>query len=280
MLINSELPLTMLKENKSLNEYDFVLFHLYQQYPEYRDYYKEMRRSNPKRLMILDNSAYEYFVKGETLDQEAFVSAILDLMPDFYILPDTLMDKDKTLKDSFEFLEKYEVRIIQSHPPRPLNVPKPLAVAQGNSEDELFDCLLKYKEAGIRQVALPFHNSFYKEIYADHSSASWRIKFGVLTDDHRYALGRIQFVQHARLLLKKFEHVHLLGSHCPYEKLWHPDCIKTIDTGYPVKCGIEGHELFREPSKPNIIIDQFMTVPLTDQQRELIISNVIRFKEL
>ena len=60
MLINSELPLTMLKENATLNEYDFVLFHLYQQHPEYRDYYKEMRRSNPKRLMIFDNSTYEY----------------------------------------------------------------------------------------------------------------------------------------------------------------------------------------------------------------------------
>ena len=72
-------------------------------------------------------------------------------------------------------------------------------------------------------------------------------------------MGRIQFVRDAALLLKKFDHVHLLGSHCPYEKRMHPDWIKTFDTGYPVKCGIAGCELFKESVKPDIIIDDFMT---------------------
>jgi serine/threonine protein phosphatase PrpC len=31
----------------------------------YREYYYKMRRVHPERLMILDNSAYEFFIKGE-----------------------------------------------------------------------------------------------------------------------------------------------------------------------------------------------------------------------
>ena len=37
-----------------------------------------------------------------------------------------------------------------------------------------------------------------------------------------------------------------------------------MDTGYPVKCAIEGYELFKEPYKPNIIIAK------QDKETELI----------
>lgn len=280
MLINSELPLTMLQDNLRLNEYDFVLFHLYLQYPEYREYYKELRRTHPDRLMILDNSAYEFFVKHEKLDLNLYKKAIIDLCPDYYILPDVLMDKEETLSKSFTFIAVHEIPIIQAFTNTGKKVPKPLAVAQGNSADELFDCLLKYYREHVRAIALPFHNSFYKEYYRDDIANQFRAEFGSITDDHRYAMGRIQFVRDAALLLKKFDHVHLLGSHCPYEKRMHPDWIKTFDTGYPVKCGIAGHELFKESVKPDIIIDDFMTKELSTHQQALIECNVWKFRNL
>jgi hypothetical protein len=109
MLINSELPICMLDRNNDLNEYDFVLFHLYISNKEYREFYWKQRLSQPNRLMILDNSAYEFFIKGETLDMDTFVRVINELQPDMYILPDTLMNMDKTLKDTREFLSKYNI---------------------------------------------------------------------------------------------------------------------------------------------------------------------------
>lgn len=281
MLINSELPLTMLDKNLELNEYDFVLFHLCKQYPEYKDYYKQLRQSHPDRLMILDNSAYEFFVKGETLDVAEYIDLIQELAPDMYILPDVLMDKQATLDGVFNFMLYNKIKVDEAF--RFSKAPQPLAVAQGNSAEDLFDCLLKYWYYGIKNVAIPFHNSFYKDYHGfvtPNLYNTWRLGFGQLTEDHKYAIGRIEFVRAAALLLKKFEYVHLLGSHCPWEKAFHPMSVQSIDTGYPVKCGIEGHELFKEPAKPDIIIDDFMTEPLTEAQITLIENNIKKFKSL
>lgn len=282
--INSELPLTMLGNNLRLNDYDFVLFHLYKEFPEYRNYYKKLRETHPDRIMIFDNSAYEFFVKGEKLDLDEYAKAVIDLRPDYYILPDKLMDKKETLEMTFSFIALHELEIIRAFSNTGKIVPKPLAVAQGNTADELFDCLLKYREEHIRNVALPFHSSFYKDEYIDRDANIMRVEFGKLTDDHRYMLGRVKFIRDAKMLLKRFEYVHLLGSHCPYEKAIYQargyDFIKSIDTGYPVKCAIAEFELFQEPTKPDIIIDDFMTTPLNDIQTMLIDLNVTKFKNL
>ena len=281
--INSELPLTMLNRNLELNEYDFVLFHLYKAYPEYREYYKQLRETHPERIMIFDNSAYEFFVKGEQLNLEEYAQAVIDLRPDYYILPDKLMDKQATLDMTFTFMAVHELNIIRAFANTGKIVPKPLAVAQGNSAKELFNCLLKYHEERIRNVALPFHNSFFKDSYSPYENRM-RLEFGRLTEDHKYMLGRHWFIKSAEMLLREFEHVHLLGSHCPFEKRLYEeagfDFIKTMDTGYPVKCAIAGYELFKEPEKPNIIIDEFMTTPLTPEQQTLIDININKFKAL
>jgi hypothetical protein len=286
MKINSELPLTMLDMNMELNEYDFVLFHLYKQYPKYREYYKRMRHENPGRLMIFDNSAYEFYVKGETLDLAEYADAIIDLRPDLFILPDVLMDKDKTIDKTFKFLSQYYFSdIIHSFAFSAHYIPKPLAVAQGNTADELFDCLMLYYNERLKYVAIPFHNSFYKqcpdnnamEMFVNNMADDGGHVWG--TDDMRYAAGRVRFVKQAELLLKKFHHVHLLGSHCPMEKKLYGNYIKTIDTGYPVKCGIAGYELEEEPTKPDIIIDDFMTKRLSQKTKDLIIRNVNKFRE-
>lgn len=284
ILINSELPLTMLDRNVELNQYDFVLFHLYKEYPEYREYYRNLRITNPTRTMILDNSAYEFFVKGEKLDLDSFTDVIIELRPDYFILPDKLMDQKKTLDMTMTFLAIQHHRILKAFVNTGKRIPKPLAVAQGNSARELFDCLLKYNAEQIKDVALPFHNSFFKEEYSDEYANRIRLEFGRLTEDHKYMLGRHWFITSAKLLLQSFNYVHLLGSHCPFEKRLYEeagfDFIKSIDTGYPVKCAIAGYELFKEPSKPNIIIDDFMTTPLTENQKALIDLNINKFKSL
>lgn len=51
-----------------------------------------------------------------------------------------------------------------------------------------------------------------------------------------------------------------------------------MDTGYPVKCAIEGEVLGREKSKPNIIIDDFMLDEFSMSEQRLIEDNVNTFK--
>ena len=271
---NSELPLCMLHRNIDLNSYDFVLFHLYKENEQYRNYYKNLRKNFAERLMIFDNSAYEFYVKGEPLNLTEYYNAILDLKPDYYILPDVLMDYDKTMFGVRRFLylcNTDEMKECGS---------KPLAVAQGDSVIELQRALTYYLNLGIDAVAIPFHNSFFKRMEVD-DDIYWDFceEFGGDNVDANYAMGRVQFMRDNEDLLKRFNHVHLLGSHQPFEKKYYKQW-QTMDTGYPVKCAILGVELGKDFEKPNIIIDDFLDKDLDDQTKLLIESNVLTFKNM
>lgn len=268
--INSELPNCMLDLNNELNDYDFILFHLYKNNNVYKEYYKQNKSNN--RFTILDNSAYEFYVKGEELDVESYVDTICELNPNLYILPDVLMDKEKTLNGVFKFLKEYKDKIESK------TDSKPLAVVQGNSEEEFMECLLQYRDNGISNIAIPFHNSFFLDIKPDEYILNdFGSEFGKINKDHKYAMGRIQWVIKNKYILNLFDHVHFLGSHCPLEKVYYKD-YQSMDTGYPVKLGMVGEKLFREREKPNIIIDEFIDEELTSQTKMLIIDNVLKFK--
>lgn len=274
MKTNCELPLCLMDKNLELNEYDFVLYHLYSTNERYKNYYQSVRFNNPDRIMILDNSAYEYFVKGESLDIESFINCILELNPTYYILPDVLMDKEKTLNNTVKFM----VNMLGKGSTQS----QPLAVAQGVTEEEMVDCLLQFEEWGIKNVAIPFHNSFFKSlsIYtAEDIKNDFLSEYGRITEDIYYALGRIAFVDRYRDLLKRFDYVHMLGSHCPLEKVYYKD-FDSMDTGYPVKCGYVGDELFKEACKPNVIIDEFLNEELDIETKTRIEDNVNLFKNL
>jgi hypothetical protein len=279
MKINSELPNCLLDRNNELNEYDFVLFHLYESDVQYKEYYLSQRRLYPDRLMIFDNSAYEYYVKGETLDLQLYYEAICELAPDYYILPDVLMDKEKTIRGVEEFLDLYEVSIGLS-----TGKSQPLAVAQGMTEDDLIDCLDMYKRNGIRNIAIPFHNRFFKTkscvvpTIIQETFLKWHNTVAV-TDDMMYAMGRVKFVLENYKYLKEFDYVHMLGSHDPLEKIFYRS-FNSMDTGYPVKCALEGYELGKEPHKPDVIIDEFLNKELDQSTKELIANNVLIFRLL
>lgn len=269
----------MLHRNNVINEYDFVLFHLYISNDEYRKYYLEQRKIAPKRLMIFDNSAYEFYVKGEQLDLQEFFEAICELKPDMYILPDVLMSKEKTLEGVHKFVDLY-MEDIHTYSPNS----NPMAVAQGVTEDELIECLSLYKEMGITCVAIPFHNTFFKEMGKNVLPEIEEIfcKFHnttTITTDMRYAMGRVKFSRNHFLFLKTFDHVHMLGSHSVAEKAFY-DWIDTMDTGYPVKCAIEGYMLGMEPHKPEVIIDEFLDKELPLATQYLIETNVLKFRNL
>lgn len=274
MITNSELPISLLKYNLELNDYDFVLFHLLKSNSEYREYYYNMRRVHPERLMILDNSAYEFFIKGEILDLDEFKYYIEDLQPDYYILPDVLMDQKKTLDGVELFLKKYNIESKNAFNP------KPLAVAQGNNNEELLDCILRYNELNIEYIGIPFHLSFYKTYpIKDDISHEFMCEYGECNEDLLYAMGRASWIRDNENIFKHFDKVHILGSHCPLEKLFYKD-LYSMDTGYPVKLGIVGKKLFEEKQKPNIIIDDFLDDRLSENQINLIKTNIELFKKI
>lgn len=295
MKTNSELPVSLLKShNEKLNDFDFVLFHLYVSDSEYREYFNNMRESLPERMMILDNSAYEFFVKGETLDLDQYEQVIKDLNPDYYILPDTLMDREKTVMDVLRFREKHQKNIeTYFESILPDGAPQPIAVVQGNSIDEFNRCLMNFLNLGYKNIAIPFHNSFFKEEIdecdGDIAYAFATAGYNICTEDVRYAMGRCMWMKHYGIGILAPEGIpgytmlHFLGSHCPAEKkylktLFSKNSKVSMDTGYPVKCGVVGMVLGKEKNKPNIIIDDFMYDQFSDETIKLIEDNVTKFK--
>ena len=277
MITNCELPNTLLNYNMELNDYDFVLFHLLRDNSEYREYYYNMRRIHPERLMILDNSAYEFFIKNETLEMGEFYKAIIELNPDYYILPDTLMNMAKTIIDTKSFLNIYGVSIRKDE-----NIKsEPIAVVQGNSVAEMGFCASEYKKLKINAIAFPFHNSFYRNMDVDVDIMNdFFSEFGPDNVDAEYAMGRVQLMRNWKGWLKdSFKHIHLLGSHQPYEKKYYHD-FDTMDTGYPVKCALEGVMLGNDYKKPNTIIDDFLDKDLEDGVKERIKINIKLFKQI
>ena len=53
-----------------------------------------------------------------------------------------------------------------------------------------------------------------------------------------------------------------------------------MDTGYPTKVALEGYALFEEPSKPEVILDDFIDEEIADMDKPLIISNIQKFHDL
>lgn len=273
MKTNNELPLCMMDHNLTLNDYDFVLFHLYKENELYREYYKAVRKTYPDRLMILDNSAYEFYIKGCSLDCDNFVDIINELKPDYYILPDYLMDMDKTLQASIDFLKNYGDKIKHS---------KPMGVLQGYGYIDFSTLLYTYKNNNIKAIAIPFHNDWYRDILID-DDLYWEFmeEFGGNNIDADYARGRVQTVRNISHWFGDFDHIHLLGTHQPFEKKYYKRfAIDTMDTGYPVKLALEGVKLGTEISKPNTIIDDFMNDDLDKDVRDLIKENIMEFKRL
>lgn len=274
--INSELPNCMLDCNNDLNEYDFVLYHLLISDKTYRDYYIEQRKREPFRIMILDNSAYEFFVKGEKLNIKDYLNIVVKLKPDYFILPDTLMDKKETLNQVRETLRIIKNDTIYN---KIFECSRPLGVLQGNSTQELIECAFQYNTLDINNLCIPFHNSFFKDIgkcskYAKELS---EMAGKDVDDDILYAAGRVEFMSNP--ILKKYDYIHLLGSHCIWEKVYYKD-FDSMDTGYPVKCGYCEIELGREKKKPDIIIDSFLNENLTTSQIDTIKYNVGKFKSI
>lgn len=277
MKINSELPMCMLGENNKINGIDFILHHLLQSNEEYRKFWMNRDKS---RVSILDNSGYEYYIKGETVDMSKFVEDILELKPTYYILPDYLMRKESTLSSSSFFLGFHATVDSPYGTMNRFPDSKPMGVLQGNSVEDFAECMSYYKTWNdtyiipLEAIAIPFHNGFFKEMKVDDDIvADFLDVYDEITEDHRYAMGRIQYVRDHFEELRQFKYVHFLGSHCPLEVMYYKD-FESMDTAYPVKLAVERVTLGDETHKPTTLIDDFFEDELEEGVKQMIRDNV------
>ena len=144
MLVSHESPISILEESKTYNDYDYALVHLFEEYPEYYNFFVESLKQG--REVILDNSIFEL---GVAFEQQEFAKWIEKLNPTFYIVPDVLEDADATMH-SFEMWNKdfSDMRGLK------------IGAVQGKNYRELVECY-RYMVTNADLIAISFDYSYY-----------------------------------------------------------------------------------------------------------------------
>lgn len=219
--IAHESPKSIFNKVQGYTDYDYALVHLFEEDEEYYTLFEEALKNG--REVILDNSIFEL---EEAFDADKFAYWIDTLKPTWYIIPDALEDKDKTVMQMAEWNSRYS------------DLPgKKIGVVQGKDYNEIAKCY-KYmdKVADVDMIAISFDYSYY-EISAPHPNryVSWMLGRPVL-------LGRL-FMDG---IINTEKPHHLLGVSLPQEGLFYKtagyEWIYSMDTSNPVVHGMKGIE--------------------------------------
>lgn len=216
MLISHEVPISILKESRKFNDYDYALVHLFETEPEYYDYFVDSIRLG--RKVILDNSIFEL---GEAFDSKKFFYWIDKLKPTEYIIPDVLEDALGTMDNALDWKENYWSETPKSS--------KCIGVVQGKSYEDLVNCYQYLDEViNVDKIAFSFDYSYYLDV-CPHPN-KWM----------GYTMGRVTTL--SRMLedgiINKNKPHHLLGCSLPIEFMFYRgedfSWIETLDTSNPV----------------------------------------------
>ena len=144
--IAHESPKSIFNQVQNVTDYDYALVHLFEEDPEYLQQFKEAKEKG--REIILDNSIFEL---EEAFDAEKFAGWVLELRPDWYIVPDALEDAKKTCSQMAAWNIKYK------------DLPgKKIGVVQGKTYKQINTCY-EYmdKTANVDMIAISFDYSYY-----------------------------------------------------------------------------------------------------------------------
>lgn len=230
MKISHEVPLSLLEESKSFNDYDYCLVHLLDKYPEYRDFYKDSNRE-----VILDNSIFEL---GEAYNDEDLIYHINDIKPTYYIIPDVLEDCSGTIERAKRFLDK--AGNIKS---------KTIGVVQGKTYEELVKCHeFMDKEANVDKIAISFDYSYYERMFdlsAEHAKDLLFTENDKINKYLKWKIGRFLTLSdlYYDKVINKNKPYHLLGCSLPQEGTFYKHerfkFIDSVDTSNPIVHGIK-----------------------------------------
>lgn len=218
MIISHEVPIPMLPMSRYFNDYDYALVHLFEEYPEYFDFYKESVEMG--RHVLLDNSIFEL---GVAFSGDQYAKWVEKLNPTEYIVPDVLDNAQATLASAMSWFSTYNLK------------QKTILVTQGESLDQMVWCAGKLTTMSER-LAVPFNATAYERALPELPPLfAWmhgrRILIDRLIDEE---------------IITNGESVHLLGCSVPQEfqhyKGSRYSMIHSVDTSNPVVKAIEGSE--------------------------------------
>jgi len=257
--IAHESPKSIFEEVQKFTDYDYALVHLFE---EDEEYLRQFERAVSKgREVILDNSIFEL---EEAFDADKFAKWVNHLRPTWYIIPDSLENGAKTIKQAEDWFSKYK------------DLPgKSIGVAQGLTYGDIVRTYQYLDELGVDMIAISFDYSYYNNFAVPHPNkyVSWM-------------LGRVKLLGDLVKdgIINKDKPHHLLGCGLPQEFSFykHADYnfIYSLDTSNPVVHGIKGIQYNTDGlwSKESQKLHELIDYPLDKLDINLILNNIQKFR--
>jgi hypothetical protein len=259
--ISHEVPLDLLNNSPTFNDYDYCLPTYFLKYEKYREYFLKAREKG--RFIILDNGLFE----GDTFTDNQLLLMIEEIQPNIFVVPDAWNDYNFTLEKAVKWKENYYNKI-----PKTTEL---MVVLQGKSYIHLQDLYDKC-----------YYRYHYTHFGFNHSSVAYNNIYPHTNPHISKMMGRMEAFKTmiAENTLVKSNYHHFLGCELPQEfylldndtKAW----INSIDTSNPVVWGAKGVQYpdLGFLDKPKEKIDAFMEANLSDQYSD-IIFNINKFKK-
>lgn len=261
MKISHEVPLALLERSLHFNDYQYILPHLADLHPKYKEFMLKYRQQEDS-FSIMDNGLFE----GVIHTIQDLVEKINLFHPDIFIVPDEWNNKCNTYKNA-----KYWFNVVKNQLPQTTNL---MVVLQGETIYELAELYMECADLGYKYFAFNHSSEAYQSIGHPNKLIN-----------QTYGRQRVvnKFINDG--LIKDNHYIHLLGASTPQEFLYykHPyfNCIKSVDTSSPIINGMldilyDEHGLFTKPSNK---IEEFFESSLEDKIGN-IIFNINKFREI
>jgi hypothetical protein len=258
--VSHEVPICLFEHNKKWSDYDYVLPHLLDKFPEYEKYMREAKAKD--RYIIMDNSLHEL---GKPYSEDRLIHWVNEIQPNEFIVPDLWENSIGTLQLATHWMDKT----------LPDKVTK-VAVVQAKSYDAAVNLYLAYKKLGYKKIAFSYGAEYFNKVCPHVNRHLGK------------ALGRVQTViqMYNKGIIEDTDRVHLLGCQVPQEFSWYNGMkfIESLDTSNPIIAGYEStfYNSYGLDFKPKTKIDDIIDIKYQDIEikMEVIRYNVNKFKSL
>ena len=259
--VSHESPISCLKDSLEYNDYAYALVHLFETYPEYYKFFKNLRDTTDVPV-LLDNSIFEL---GEAFDSKDYIRWIDMLNPNYYIVPDVLGDARGTIHNWMEFNRR-------ELPPEPVQI----GVVTGKCWQDIVECY-QFMSLHADYLALGFNYNYYKIVgLGDNKLEKW-------------CTGRQRTIKHLidEGVWNWNKPHHLLGCSLAKEFRYYVDNniynIKSCDTSNPIVAAIHDiqyNDDFGLERKPVAKLADLIEYKMNSSQLELLNYNVKMFKKI
>ena len=280
MKVAHEAPLDIMSTIREYTDYDYILPHLLDEYPEYEKFFRESKEMG--RYIIMDNSLAEL---GYAYDFNRLKYWLHEIKPNEFIVPDVWENTNETLSQA-KYWKSYENQYKEE-----LKDVTFVAVVQAKNYEKACLCYQSLKELGYKKIAFSYGAEWYLSFGYD-GDLNYKKTWEPGEKEFYRALGRKKTLNNMleEGYIENNDRVHLLGCAYPGEFKDYVygregskyKFIETIDTSNPVMAGLEGiiydNGFWFNKPKPNINSHFNKETPFYALQ--IIKFNIKKFKRL